>query len=69
MSVTSRCMNFVEKNAELIRDSAWTTIYYEKLPKENMLASGEFTDFLLAAGIDPLEGWIAIPRGYLCGSK
>lgn len=62
-------MNFVEKNAKLIRDSDWNTIYYEKLPKEMSLASGEFTDFLLAAGIDPLEGWIAIPRGYLCGSR
>ena len=55
MGTTSRCMDFVEKNAELIRDSDWITIYYEKLPKENVLAPGEFTDFLLAAGVDPLE--------------
>lgn len=62
-------IRFIRENEKLIDQEDWKTLYAKAKARDSLSTStGELTEVLIAAGLNPLEKLEEVPALYLCES-
>ena len=65
----SKVKDFIELNADLIKQNDFERLYEEGLKDEEFNNIGKFTEAFLEMGIDPTSYMEIMPNGYLIGTE